>query len=323
MITRRSPAVVALLCATVTALVPACATAGAAPESAGVVAPQAAPDIPVADVQAHLAELSRIAGENGGNRAHGQPGFRAGLDYIKAQLDAAGYTTAFQEFTIGGSTGYNLIADWPGGDENATIMFGGHADSVNAGPGINDNGSGSAGLLEVALTVAEQGLAPAKHLRFAWWGAEELGLVGSTNYVESLPDTEIAKIAGYVNFDMIGSPNPGYFVYSSGSQPPGSDQIEQVLADYFVSIGVATEPVEVGGRSDHAAFARAGIPTGGTFTGAEETKSADQAAKWGGTAGDAFDPCYHRSCDTLDNIDEPALDRNTDAIATAVWTLSA
>jgi aminopeptidase S len=320
MITRWSPAIVALVCATVTA----CGTAGATPERLGVVAPQAGPDIPVADVQAHLAELSRIADENGGNRAHGQPGYRAGLDYVKAQLDAAGYTTALQEFTTGGATGYNLIADWPGGDENATVMFGGHADSVSAGPGINDNGSGSAGLLEVALTVAEQDLQTAKHLRFAWWGAEELGLVGSTHYVENLPDAELAKISGYVNFDMIGSPNPGYFVYASGSgAPTPSDQIEKVLADYFVSIGVQTEPVEVGGRSDHAAFAQAGIPTGGTFTGAEQTKSSDQAAKWGGTAGEAFDPCYHRACDTLDNIDATALDRNTDAIATAVWTLSA
>ncbi|MBB4910320.1 M28 family metallopeptidase [Actinophytocola algeriensis] len=319
MITRWSPAIVALVWATVTA----CASAGASPDRLEVVSPQAGPDIPVAEVQAHLTELSRIAGENGGNRAHGQPGYRAGLDYVRARLDEAGYTTALQEFTAAGATGYNLVADWPGGDENATVMFGGHADSVSAGPGINDNGSGSAGLLEVALTVAEQNLQPTKHLRFAWWGAEELGLVGSTHYVENLPDAELAKIAGYVNFDMIGSPNAGYFVYASGSQPPGSDQIEKVLADYFVSIGVQPETTEVGGRSDHAAFARAGIPTGGTFTGAEQAKTADQAAKWGGTAGEAFDPCYHRGCDTLDNIDATALDRNTDAIATAVWTLSA
>lgn len=319
MITRRVPVVVALLCAAVTG----CATATAVPEPQETVAPQAGPDIPVADVQAHLAELSRIAGENGGNRAHGEPGYRAGLDYLKGQLDAAGFTTTLQEFTASGATGYNLIADWPGGDENATMMFGGHADSVSSGPGINDNGSGSAGLLEVALTVAEQNLQPARHLRFAWWGAEELGLIGSTEYVASLPDTEVAKIAGYVNFDMIGSPNAGYFVYDSASQPDGSAAIEKVLADYFVSINVETEPVEVGGRSDHAAFARAGIPTGGTFTGAEQTKSADQAAKWGGTAGDAFDPCYHQACDTLDNIDATALDRNTDAIANAVWTLTA
>ena len=320
MITRRSPFLAALLSA---ALVSACATAGASESASPSGAVLASPDIPVTEVQAHLTELQRIADENGGNRAHGEPGYRAGLDYVKGLLDAAGYTTTLQEFTASGATGYNLIADWPGGDENATMMFGGHSDSVHAGPGINDNGSGSAGLLEVALTVAEQNLQPTHHLRFAWWGAEELGLVGSTNYVDSLPDTEVAKIAGYVNFDMIGSPNAGYFVYSSGSQPPGSDAFEKVLTDYFTSIGVATEPVEVGGRSDHAAFARAGIPTGGTFTGAEETKSSAQAEKWGGTAGDAFDPCYHASCDDIDNIDATALDRNTDAIANAVWTLSA
>ncbi len=320
MITRRYPAIAALLCV---GLVPACATAGATEPTPSVVAQQAGPDIPVADVQAHLAELQRIADENGGNRAHGEPGHLAGLDYVKGLLDAAGYTTTLQEFTASGATGYNLIADWPGGDENATMMFGGHSDSVHSGPGINDNGSGSAGLLEVALTVAEQNLQPTNHLRFAWWGAEELGLVGSTHYVNSLPDTEVAKIAGYVNFDMIGSPNAGYFVYSSGSQPPGSDAFEKVLNDYFTSIGVPTEPIEVGGRSDHAAFARAGIPTGGTFTGAEQTKTAAQAEKWGGTAGEAFDQCYHASCDTLDNIDVTALDRNTDAIANAVWTLSA
>ena len=307
---------VAGLLAAVTALAPSLA----APVSAQTLA---APDIPVADVQAHLAQLQSIADANGGNRAHGQPGYKAGLDYLKAALDGAGFTTQVQEFDASGETGYNLIADWPGGDENQVMMFGGHADSVDAGPGINDNGSGSAGLHEVALTVAEQNLAPAKHLRFAWWGAEELGLVGSTSYVQSLPQEEIDKIAGYLNFDMIGSPNAGYFVYDSSSQPEGSAAYEKVLNDYFASINVATEPVEVGGRSDHAAFADAGIPTGGTFTGAEETKTDEQAQKWGGTAGEAFDPCYHGSCDTTDNIDEPALDRSSDAIANAVWTLTA
>jgi aminopeptidase S len=282
----------------------------------------AAPDIPVADVQAHLAQLQQIADANGGNRAHGEPGFRAGLDYIKGALDAAGYTTQLQEFSAGG-TGWNLIADWPGGDENQVMMFGGHADSVSAGPGINDNGSGSAGLLETALTVAEQNLQPAKHLRFGFWGAEELGLVGSSEYVGSLPAEEIAKIKGYVNFDMIGSPNPGYFVYSSQGQPEGSTAIEDMLNAHYAAASIQVEPTVVGGRSDHAAFADAGIPTGGAFSGAEESKTADQAAKWGGTAGQAFDECYHSACDTADNIDATALDANSDAIADAVWTLTA
>jgi aminopeptidase S len=282
----------------------------------------AAPDIPVANVQAHLSQLQSLATSNGGNRAHGRPGYRASIDYVQARLDAVGYVTSLQAFTSGGATGWNLTAEWPRGDANNVIMAGGHLDSVTAGPGINDNGSGSAGLLEVALTVASQDLTPTKRIRFGWWGAEERGLVGSTFYVNSLSGTERAKIKGYVNFDMIGSPNPGYFVYSSNGQPPGSIDLQRVLEAPFATMGVPTELTSVGGRSDHAAFANAGIPTGGLFTGAEGIKTSAQAQKWGGTAGQAFDRCYHSSCDTTSNINVTALDRNSDAIAYAVWTLS-
>jgi aminopeptidase S len=288
--------------------------ATAAPVSAFVV-----PDIPVANVQAHLNDLQTIATNNGGNRAHGRPGYLASVNHLKAKLDAAGYQTFVQQFTSNGATGYNLIADWPGGDPNDVLMLGGHLDSVSAGPGINDNGTGSAGLLEVALTVARQSLAPDKHIRFGWWGAEELGLIGSTYYVNNLPTTERSRIKAYLNFDMIGSPNPGYFVYSASGQPTGSLQLQQTLQAAF---SVPTELTSVGGRSDHAAFARAGIPVGGTFTGAEVTKTSAQAQKWGGTAGVAFDRCYHRSCDTISNVDATALDRNSDAIAYTLWTLA-
>jgi aminopeptidase S len=281
----------------------------------------AAPDISVDNVAAHLGELQKVADNNGGTRAHGQPGYKASVDFIKAQLDAAGFQTQVQEFTEGGATGYNLLADWPGGDENNVIMAGGHLDSVRAGPGINDNGSGSASLLEVALAVSRAQLQPQKHLRFAWWGAEELGLVGSTHYVENLPETERSKIKGYLNFDMTGSPNAGYFIYDGASEPTGSDEIETILTNYFASINVPTEETSVGGRSDHAAFSDAGIPVGGTFTGAEQIMTQAQANKWGGQAGVAFDQCYHRSCDTIDNVNRTALDRNADAIASAVWTM--
>jgi aminopeptidase S len=282
----------------------------------------AAPDIPVANVQAHLNDLQAIATNNSGNRAHGRPGYRASIDHVKAKLDAVGFQTSLQQFTSSGATGWNLIADWPGGDPQDVLMLGGHLDSVSAGPGINDNGTGSAGILEVALTVAREQFQPQKHLRFGWWGAEELGLVGSTFYVNSLSATEKAKIKAYLNFDMTGSPNPGYFVYSASGQPTGSLQLQNVLAAHFTAIGVPTELTQVGGRSDHAAFARAGIPIGGLFTGAEVTMTSAQAQKWGGVAGRAFDPCYHRSCDTISNINVPALDRNTDAIAYALWTLA-
>jgi aminopeptidase S len=283
----------------------------------------AAPDIAVANVQVHLNQLQSIATSNGGNRAHGRTGYRASIDYVQGLLNAAGYTTSLNAFTSGGATGWNLIAEWPRGDAHNVIMAGGHLDSVPAGPGINDNGSGSASLLEIALTVARQNYTPTKRLRFGWWGAEERGLVGSTAYVNSLSAADRSRIKAYVNFDMTGSPNPGYFVYSASGQPSGSLALQQLLEEPFVTMGVPTELTSVGGRSDHAAFARAGIPVGGLFTGAEETKTSAQAQKWGGTAGQAFDRCYHASCDTISNINVTALDRNADAIAYALWTLSA
>ncbi|MEU0210686.1 M28 family metallopeptidase [Streptomyces canus] len=289
--------------------------AGAAP--AGQPAVAAAPDIPVANVKAHLTQLQSIATANGGNRAHGRAGYKASLDYVKAKLDAAGFTTTIQQFTSSGRTGYNLIADWPGGDTNQVVMSGSHLDSVTAGAGINDNGSGSAAVLETALAVSRAGYQPTKHLRFAWWGAEELGMVGSRYYVNGLSTANRSRISGYLNFDMIGSPNPGYFVYDD------DPAIEKTFKAYYAGLGVPTEiETEGDGRSDHAPFKNAGVPVGGLFSGADYVKTAAQAAKWGGTSGLAFDRCYHSSCDTTANINDTALDRNSDAVAYAVWELS-
>lgn len=300
--------------------------AAAAPAQAAAVAP---PDIPLANVKNHLSQLQSIATANGGNRAHGRPGFLASVTYVKGLLDSAGFQTQQQSFTYGGATGYNLIADWPGGDTADTLMVGAHLDSVTAGPGINDNGSGSAANLEVALAVARTGFHPDRHLRFGWWGAEELGLRGSTAYVNSLSSAQKAAITGYLNFDMVGSPNPGYFLYDgdnsdgtgSGPGPAGSAEIEDTLEAYFTSIGVPTRGTDFDGRSDYGPFIAAGIPAGGIFTGAEGRKTAAQVQLWGGTQA-AFDACYHRSCDTISNINDTALDRDSDAIAYAVWTLA-
>ncbi|MFG3419095.1 M28 family peptidase [Micromonospora sp. NPDC048063] len=334
-------AVVAVAAAVVTAssatVAPTGAAGAAAPAApaapaarAGGSAALAAPDVPLANVKAHLSQFQSIATANGGNRAHGRPGYLASVNYVKGQLDAAGFSTVVQSFTYNGATGYNLIADWPGGDPNQVVMTGAHLDSVSAGPGINDNGSGSAAILETALAVARSGLTPTKHLRFGWWGAEELGLRGSQYYVNNLPSTERTKIKQYLNFDMVGSPNAGYFVYDgdnsdgvgSGPGPAGSAQIEQTIQAYFTSIGVPTRGTDFDGRSDYGPFINVGIPAGGTFTGAEGIKSSTHASLWGGTAGQAFDPCYHRSCDTTANINDTALDRNADAIAYTVWALA-
>ena len=221
------------------------------------------------------------------------------------------------------ATTQNLIAESRGGDPNNVIMAGAHLDSVPAGPGINDNGSGSSALIEVAEQMSRLDL-PNK-LRFAWWGAEEDGLVGSTQYVSLLSEDELADIEMYLNFDMIASPNYGLFIYDGDGSgfdlegPPGSDDIEHLFERYFAERDIPSEPTEFSGRSDYQAFILNGVPAGGLFTGAEVPKTAAQVDKWGGTPGLAYDPCYHSACDTIDNLDHTALSINSDAIAYVMY----
>jgi Zn-dependent M28 family amino/carboxypeptidase len=222
----------------------------------------------------------------------------------------------------------NVIAESPGGRDDRVVVVGAHLDSVPAGPGIQDNGSGSAAILEIALQMAELEIEPRNKVRFAWWSAEESGLLGSQFYVDNLSKREIKDIALNLNFDMIGSPNFVRFVYDGdGSATPlagpnGSGNIEDVFLDYFASEGLATEPTAFDGRSDYGPFIAVGIPAGGLFTGAEGIKTTEQAAIYGGTAGDQYDPCYHLACDTSDNISLTALDQNSDAAAHAVLTFA-
>ncbi|WP_405061494.1 M28 family metallopeptidase [Kribbella sp. NBC_01505] len=274
------------------------------------------PDISVTNTKAHLDQFQTIANNNGGNRYTGRTGYKASADWVKAKLDAAGFTTTLQQFSTSAGTSYNVIAEWPFGDANHVVMTGSHLDSVSAGPGINDNGSGSAGVLETALTYAASGQTPKNRLRFGFWGAEELGLLGSKYYVNNLPAAERDKIELYMNFDMIASPNPGYFIYDDNAAGNGA---RDDLKAYFTSKNVQTEYIDVQGRSDHAAFRSLGLPTAGTFSGAEEIKSSAQATKWGGSANVAFDKCYHRACDTNTNLDLTSLDRQIDAIGHMVW----
>lgn len=303
-------------------LAPGVTAAPAAPA-----APTAAPDIDGAAVTGHLQQLQDIAEANGGHRAFGSTGYTRSLEYIRGRLDAAGFETQVQTFSDNGTTGRNLVADWPGGDTSQTLMVGAHLDGVRSGPGINDNGTGSAATLEVALAIAKAGPTSGKHVRFAWWDAEEIGLVGSTRYVDSLTASERDEISGYYNFDMIGSSNAGFFVYDgddsdgegAGPGPQGSAAMETSLTDYFSSVGIDSEGTDFDGRSDYGPFIEAGIPAGGTFSGAEDTMTAAQAQNWDGVAGQPFDTCYHRACDTLEKVDTAALDTHSDAIAAAVW----
>ena len=224
----------------------------------------------------------------------------------------------------GVATTSNVIAESKSGDPNNVIMAGAHLDSVNAGPGIQDNGSGSAAILEVAEQMAK--VNPRNKVRFAWWGAEESGLVGSTYYVNNLSPEEQAKITLYLNFDMIGSPNHVFFIYDGDDSdgvgapagPAGSAQIEKTFEKYYNMVGQPYKGTDFSGRSDYGPFIAIGIPSGGLFTGAEGIKTAEEAAIWGGTAGDQYDPCYHLACDTYDNINLFAFDVNSDAVAYSV-----
>ncbi|MEU6715565.1 M28 family metallopeptidase [Nonomuraea sp. NPDC046802] len=221
-------------------------------------------------------------------------------------------------------TTYNVIAKTRKGNPDNVVMLGAHLDSVQEGPGINDNGSGSAGILEVALQFAKT--KPKNQVRFAFWGAEEFGLLGSEHYVASLSEEERAKIALYLNFDMIGSPNYTFGIYDGDGDafgtagPPGSDVIEEDFEKFFAGRGLPFKATAFTGRSDYGAFIAAGIPAGGLFTGAEQLKTAEEAAIFGGTAGIPLDPCYHSACDTIKNINDKALDVNADAIATLTAT---
>ncbi|WP_327089176.1 M28 family peptidase [Nonomuraea sp. NBC_01738] len=215
----------------------------------------------------------------------------------------------------------NVIAESRFGNPRNVVMAGAHLDSVTAGPGINDNGSGTAAILETALQMK---LFPVRNkVRFAFWASEEIGLLGSEQYVDSLSQAEQDKIKVYLNFDMVGSPNFAYKLYDgddsdnagSPAGPPGSAEIEKQLERFYDGRSLGHVGTDFDGRSDYGPFIAVGIPSGGIFTGAEGIKTPEEAALFGGTAGVAYDVCYHQACDTTANINATALDVNSDAIA--------
>jgi Zn-dependent M28 family amino/carboxypeptidase len=229
---------------------------------------------------------------------------------------------------FGTRTTYNVIADSPQGRDGQVLVVGAHLDSATRGPGINDNGSGSAVTLEIARQMAQLPVEPRHKVRFAFWGAEEEGLLGSRHYVSRLSPAELRAILANLNFDMVGSPNFVRFVYDGGRASSAhsgdltSAAIEQLFAGYFTAQGLESEPTAMGGQSDFASFAARGIPTGGLFTGVDTLKSTDEAAVYGGTAGAPYDPCYHQACDTYANISDTALDQMSDAAAHVILALA-
>ena len=227
---------------------------------------------------------------------------------------------------------FNVIAETTTGRDDNVVMIGAHLDGVHNGPGINDNGSGSAAILETALQLGKANKVN-NTVRFAWWGAEELGLLGSEHYVYDLADNdpaELAKIATYLNFDMVGSPNYIIGVYDADQStheapvavPDGSIATEKIFTDYFDKAGQPWVDTAFSGRSDYAAFIEHGIASSGLFTGADGSKTAKEVAMFGGTEGIQYDPNYHTPADDLSNVSMEALGIMTGAIAHATGTLA-
>ncbi len=293
-----------------------------------------------------------VAGTLGGPASHDAPvigtTFAIGDDLRNGVLNGPTGSTAQVKVdrTNEQRTTYNVLADFPAhkkskkdkhGDKHAgkhepgpTVVVGAHLDSVPRGPGINDNGSGSAGILEIAEQIAERNIKPRNQLRFAFWGAEEFGLIGSERYVESLSQAEKDAIALNLNFDMIGSPNYARFVYDGDNSafpvgpgaaegPEGSGEIERVFHHYFDGVQLASGETPFSGRSDYGPFIAEGIPAGGLFTGAEGIKTAREAELFGGTAGVAYDQCYHLACDDVSNVNRQGIDEMADAAAHATF----
>lgn len=225
-------------------------------------------------------------------------------------------------------TSRNLLVQTKTGSTDNVVVVGAHLDSIAGGPGINDNGSGVSAILETALQL---GGSPAINnaVRFAFWGAEETGLEGSSQYIRKLSPEQLDELALYLNFDMLGSTNTGYFTYDGDQSaqagdpkpvPEGSAGVERTLAGFLNLQGVRPADMPLSANTDYSAFMNAGVPIGGATTGSSQRKTEVQARLWGGKSGVAFDPNYHTRRDNIDNVDAHALSVMGPAVAFAVGT---
>lgn len=295
---------------------------------------QLADEVGVDGALTHLTALEKTADENGGNRAAGTPGYAASVDYVVGVLRGAGFDAASATFEVSGDdeevkagTGRNVLAQTRTGDPGRVVMLGAHLDSVPEGPGVVDNGSGVAALLEIATRLGSEP-AVQNAVRFAFFDHEESGALGSTSYVESLPTADRKKIKLYLNADMVASPNGGYTVQGGKGTdpetagPPGSAAVGRLLSDQLVKAGVKNPAIIEFVGDDESPFIEEGIPVGGAENGDAGRKTTEQAAAWGGQAGQVYDRCYHQACDRLDNVNREVLERYLRALAGSVGYLA-
>lgn len=242
------------------------------------------------------------------------------IDALKKKPTKEFETTLYVDSYVKQITTLNVIAETRGGDHNNVVSLGAHSDSVAEGPGINDDGSGTVSLLEVAKQLT--GYKVKNAVRFAWWAAEEEGLLGSYAYANSLTPEENAKVRLFMDYDMMASPNYEYQVYDANNKdhPNGSGDLKDLYVNWYKDHGLNYTMVPFDGRSDYVGFIDVGIPAGGIATGAEGVKTKKGQEKFGGEAGKWFDPCYHQLCDDLSNPDYGAWVINTQLIAHSVAT---
>lgn len=233
-----------------------------------------------------------------------------------AQIEAGEELVAevYVDSFVGPITTVNVIAETVEGDPENVVMLGAHSDSVTAGPGINDDGSGTISLLEVAKQLSKFNVR--NKVRFAWWAAEEEGLLGSNYYAENLSVEENLKIRLFMDYDMMASPNYEYEVYDGNNtvNPEGSEEIKQLYIEYYTSHGHNYTLIPFDGRSDYVGFIEHGIPGGGVAAGAEKKNFEN---------GKVLDRCYHQLCDDVSNIAWDAFLVNTRLIAHSVATYGA
>jgi Zn-dependent M28 family amino/carboxypeptidase len=230
--------------------------------------------VKLVDEDAYQATLRTLVGH--GTRHSLNPAFRAAAEQAADLLRGLGYATSLAPITVGSGSSLNVVAEraGEGGEPRGRVLVTAHLDSINAvdgpaaaAPGADDNGSGAAGLLEIARVFS--GRRTTHDLCLILFGGEEQGLFGSRQYVKALARAERDRIRAVINMDMIGALNtPAPTVLLEGAQTSQVliDDLATAAATY-TSLAVQTSLHPF--ASDHVPFIDASIPAVLTIEGAD------------------------------------------------------
>lgn len=291
-------------------------------------------NVSVNDTWKYLEEFQRIADNNGNNRAVGSPGGIASKNYIVNVLQSLGLEPVVQEFkNSNGKKGYNIIVEIKG-KTNFVTMLGAHYDSVESGPGINDNATGTAVVLEIISKIVKEKTIPNHTLRFAFWDSEEHGVEGSKYYVDQLKKEDLSILKNYLNVDMVGTTNPNILItdgdgtswesfkdkllqnsetedekkYALGLlesmktgfpvQVKGAEKLEKIFSDYLTVNNIAFEEDYTLSNSTDVFPFLGKVPTFGFIMMNEQQLESGE---------NLYAPCYHQACDDIKNVDKTSL----------------